>query len=228
MVPPGMNLREVTVGRNPRCDIRLDDRCQFASNMHGTIYFDGNQLTFRDNSTNGTMVNNVLVHRRAVPIQHGDSIMIAGKYPLNWNQIDAYFPPLQAAAPVVQRFEPPVSGTTMMQSPVSAVALDPNLSRWNWGAFGINGIWGLFNGCWWMFLINLALWFLMAIPGANIVALVLNVPYIIFCGLKGTSLAWNNKQWTSVEQFEKVQGRWGIAGIIVLALSVFSNILVYA
>ena len=57
------------------------------------IYYDGRQLMYRDISTNGTMINNQRIHKRAVPIRRGDIIMLAGKYQLNWNQIDYYFPP---------------------------------------------------------------------------------------------------------------------------------------
>ncbi len=87
-----MNLREVTIGRSNTCDIYLDPRCKFASSLHATIFYHGNQLMFKDTSTNGTLINNVRVHKRSVPINHGDVILIAGKYPLNWNQIDSFFP----------------------------------------------------------------------------------------------------------------------------------------
>ena len=39
-----MNLREITIGRSANCDIYLDQNCQYASNLHGTIYYDGFQL----------------------------------------------------------------------------------------------------------------------------------------------------------------------------------------
>lgn len=32
-----MNLREITIGRSANCDIYLDQNCQYASNLHGTI-----------------------------------------------------------------------------------------------------------------------------------------------------------------------------------------------
>ncbi len=87
-----MTIREVTVGRSKDCDIYLDAVCQYASHHHGTLYYDGNQLMFRDTSANGTLVNNINVHHRAVPVHHGDVIMLAGRYPLTWKQIEAFFP----------------------------------------------------------------------------------------------------------------------------------------
>lgn len=86
-----MNLREITIGRSKDCDIYLDRNCIYASVLHAAIYMDGSQLMYRDNSTNGTMINNIMVHKRAVPISHGDVIMVAGKYLVNWNQIDSFF-----------------------------------------------------------------------------------------------------------------------------------------
>jgi pSer/pThr/pTyr-binding forkhead associated (FHA) protein len=46
---------------------------------------------YRDISRNGTIVNDVMVKQRAVPIRHGDIIMLAGSYLLDWNQIDMFF-----------------------------------------------------------------------------------------------------------------------------------------
>ena len=80
-----MILREVTIGRSKDCDIYLDPRCEFASSYHATIYMDGTQLMYKDCSRNGTLINNVSVHNRAVPIKYGDVIMLAGRYQLSWN-----------------------------------------------------------------------------------------------------------------------------------------------
>lgn len=49
-------MNQVTVGRSPNCDIYLDQRCKYASKMHGAIYFDGKQLMFKETSSNGTMI----------------------------------------------------------------------------------------------------------------------------------------------------------------------------
>lgn len=73
-----MLMREVTVGRSKDSDIYLDDRCVYASTDHATIYYDGTQLMYKDTSSNGTMVNNIMVKHRAVPIKHGDIGHIGG------------------------------------------------------------------------------------------------------------------------------------------------------
>lgn len=203
-----MTLREVTVGRDKNSDIYLDDRCAYASNHHGTIYYDGNQLMFRDNSSNGTMINNIMVKRRAVPIRRGDIIMVAGRYQLNWNQIDAFFPPAQRQ---------PMRVEASVESPVqqalrAAETQTPDLNKWNWGAFCLSGIWGIFNGCWWIILINIFCWWLGPIPN------------IIF-GIYGTRWAWENKYWSGAHEFEETQDSWAMWGIIILCGSIVLSVL---
>lgn len=207
-----MILREVTIGRSNNCDIYLDSRCRYASNLHGTIYYDGNQLMFKDTSTNGTMINNVNVHKRAIPINRGDVIMIAGQYPLSWNQIDSFF-----------RDNPNRRMDTQiaLPSPVTPTnAQQPNVSKWNWGAFLFTWIWGLFNGCWWLLPIFLVIGLLMLIPIVNIFAYVLQLVLCIICGVKGTEYAWRFKNWNSVEEFEHTQKVWAKAGIIWFCISI--------
>lgn len=197
-----MNLREVTIGRANTCDIYLDSRCRFASNMHGTIYCDGKQLMYRDTSTNGTMINNINVHKRTIPINRGDIIMIAGKYPISWNQIDPFFPYTQNQ----QLGTLIASSTPIPHSEVRQV----NTSKWNWGAFFLPGIWGLFNGCWWLIILQ------MLIP----------IPFLIsiIAGLNGTKWAWDKKVWSSAEEFEKTQSTWSKAGFIIFCLTITTSL----
>lgn len=194
-----MVLREITIGRSKDCDIYLDPRCQYASNYHGTIYYDGNQLMFKDMSTNGTMINNVSVKHRAIPICRGDIIMLAGRYQVNWNQIDAFFPPMS----------PQSRGGTVLDEPVHSQTMSPvvNTSKWSWGAFGLYPIWGFFNGCWWAFLVSLFFWW--AYP----------VPNIIF-GACGTKWAWGNRTWISTQDFLQTQSSWATWGIVVTCLNI--------
>lgn len=194
-----MILREVTVGRASDCDIYLDPRCQYASGHHATLYMDGAQLMYRDRSSNGTLINNVNVKGRAVPIRHGDSIMLAGHYQLSWNQIDAYFPP--SAMVVAPQPQP---APTPAPAPAPAPS-EPQLPSWSWGAFGIYGIWGLFNGCWWMILIALCFGWLLPLPN-------------ILFGCLGPKLAWEHGTWRDFEHFRQTQQSWDIAGGIIFAL----------
>lgn len=213
-----MNLREVTIGRSNNCDIYLDSRCKYASNLHGTIYYDGTQLMYKDTSTNGTMINNVNVHKRAIPINRGDVIMIAGQYPLSWNQIDSFFP-----------YTPNRQMGTLIAAPSpvnSAEFQQPNISKWNWGAFFLTWIWGLFNGCWWLLPVFLTLGLLTIIPIVNIFAYIIQIVMWIVCGVKGTEFAWKFKNWNSVEEFENAQRTWAKAGIIWFCISIAMSFLV--
>lgn len=80
------------------------------------------------------------------------------------------------------------------------------IKGWNWGAFFLNGIWGLGNKTY------IAL--LGFVP-------IINVPVMVYLGLKGNELAWKNKQWDSVHQFKTVQKKWNIAGLAALAIYLF-------
>ena len=197
--------------------------------MHGTIYYDGNQLMFRDNSSNGTMINNISVRKRAVPIRRGDSIMIAGKYPINWNQIDSFFP-----------YTPPTPiGTivdlskSMSQQASNTEPLD--LSKWSWGAFVLSWIWGFFNGCWWMFLVKMGTFLLSMllwwVPFAAILISIIDIGVSVLFGVKGTEWAWNNRSWASISNFRQTQDIWNkvgltlfIFGIVVLMVAIIFSL----
>ena len=213
-----MNLREVTIGRSPNCDIYLDQRCVYASNMHGTIYYDGNQLMYRDSSSNGTMINNISVKKRAVPIRRGDSIMIAGKYPINWNQIDSFFPDtLQNPTGTIVEVSKKPSQQANTSEPL-------DLSKWSWGAFTLSWIWGFFNGCWWMilakmgtFLLGMLLWW---VPFAAIFVSVIDLGVSILFGVKGTEWAWKNRSWTSISSFKQTQDIWNKVGLVLFLFGI--------
>lgn len=74
------------------------------------------------------------------------------------------------------------------------------IDRWNWGAFLLNWIWGIGN--------NTLIALLMFVPLVNMVML-------IVLGVKGSTWAWRNKRWDSVEQFQRVQRSWAKWGLIV-------------
>lgn len=85
-----------------------------------------------------------------------------------------------------------------------------NINSFNWGIFIWWPYWGLFNGMSRLFFIFLALSVLSFLWIPAIVLCVLSIYY----GKKGNFLSWKNKDWISIERFEKVQSRWDVAGII--------------
>jgi len=84
-------------------------------------------------------------------------------------------------------------------------AVPPEIDRWNWGAFGLNWIWGVGN--------NTLIALLAMVPCVGFV-----MPIVL--GIKGSAWAWQNKRWDSVEHFQRVQRKWAIATLIVIAVSV--------
>jgi len=85
-------------------------------------------------------------------------------------------------------------------------AVPEEVKGWNWGAFGLTWIWGIYHGVW----ISL----LSFVPIANIVIW-------IMLGLKGSEWAWKARKWESVEAFVAAQNKWkpwGIAWLVVAVL----------
>lgn len=87
----------------------------------------------------------------------------------------------------------------------SLSTIPPEIQKWNWGAIGLSWIWGAAHGVW--------IAFLTFIPLVNIVVL-------IYLGLKGNELAWQAKQWESVEKFIEAQRRWRAWGIFFFVLGI--------
>lgn len=122
-----------------------------------------------------------------------------------------------SAAPSSNAGGPPELPTMVMASPVrpappsapaiapvkAAKEIPPGIAGWSWGAFLWNWIWAIFNNTW--------IGLLALIPGVNFIM-------IFVLGAKGREWAWKNKQWDSVEQFNRVQRKWSAWGIgLVLA-----------
>lgn len=69
---------------------------------------------------------------------------------------------------------------------------------WSWGAFLLNWIWAIGNKTW--------------------IGLIALIPYVgfimaIVLGIKGREWAWKNKEWESVEHFNRVQRKWSAWGV---------------
>lgn len=207
-------IREITIGRDLSCDIRLDNSCTLASRLHATIYLDGNQLMYCDKSSNGTLINNIAVRRRAVPVRRGDSIMVAGRYPISWNVIERALQGMayqRGPEPAYTTREYDVNAFAQPQQP----ATPARLHDWNWGAFLLYPFWGFGNGCWWAFFIGFFGGWLWPIPN------------IIF-GVFGSRWSWENKRWSSIAAFDKAQHDWMVWGLIIFAINIFLIILCWS
>ncbi|MDE5998251.1 MAG: FHA domain-containing protein, partial [Muribaculaceae bacterium] len=87
-----MNANKITIGRDPKNDIRIDDHWDTVSNRHGEISYSNGQLTFTDHSSNGTVINGQKIQNTAVGIYRGDSIRLANAFNLEWSVIERFFP----------------------------------------------------------------------------------------------------------------------------------------
>lgn len=73
------------------------------------------------------------------------------------------------------------------------------LKKWNWGAFWLTWIWGIFNG---VYIALLAL-----IPILNFI-----IPF--YLGKKGGELVWTKTSWKGIEEIKLIQRKWAIGGWI--------------
>lgn len=99
------------------------------------------------------------------------------------------------------------------------------INRFNWGAFGLLPLWGLGNGKSYLFFLYLPIIFTLQ---ENIIVTLLSVIFLIiaiYYGINGNRISWMNKNWSSIEVFDRVQKRWNVAGILGLIISVISLII---
>lgn len=78
---------------------------------------------------------------------------------------------------------------------------------------------------WGAYLLNI-FW---AIPNRTYIAFLILVPYVGFVVgfyllFKGKELAWQNRRWPSVEEFNRIQRKWAQWGFVVLALLVIAAV----
>ncbi|MFA5180922.1 MAG: cytochrome c oxidase assembly factor Coa1 family protein [Syntrophales bacterium] len=82
------------------------------------------------------------------------------------------------------------------------------LKGWNWGAFLMNWVWGIFNKTY------IALLTFVPLIG-------MFMPFVL--GFKGNAWAWRNKRWESIDHFRKVQRKWAMWGVIMLIFSLVAS-----
>ena len=93
----------------------------------------------------------------------------------------------------------------------------------NWGAFLLNWIWGLGNKTY-ITLVIFASILTVVIP---FIGMLVPLGLCIWFGLKGNEWAWQNKKFESVKQFNEIQTKWAIAGLILAALGIISLFIIF-
>lgn len=89
--------------------------------------------------------------------------------------------------------------------------LPPELNKFNWAVFMWTWIWGLVYEK----PITLIILLLSFVPFAGGI---LNLALCIWFGTKGNEWAWQSKDWDSLEQFNSVQKKWVVWGLILFGL----------
>ena len=87
--------------------------------------------------------------------------------------------------------------------------IPPGVKRWNWAAFLMPAVWGLFSGVPFTALLFGAA--LLPSPFGQIILLGAGV----FLGFRGNELAWRGKKWRSVEHFNAFQKTWTSSAVII-------------
>ena len=82
-------------------------------------------------------------------------------------------------------------------------AVPDEIKGWNWAAFTLNVAWGIAHK------VYISLFCLVPYAGLLVA---------IFLGLKGSELAWRNKRWESIAQFQRVQRLWLLWGAAIVFL----------
>ncbi|HUT76021.1 MAG TPA: hypothetical protein VM221_14435 [Armatimonadota bacterium] len=101
-----------------------------------------------------------------------------------------------------------------MPSPAFPSGNDPSLlpqvARWNWGAFFLNWIWAFAHRLPVWGVIGLITQFIF--PGGLVVA--------IYLGVKGSELAWEQRPFRDVAEFQATERVWGWWGLGLFLLDV--------
>lgn len=139
-------------------------------------------------------------------------------------------PTVLEAPPMLTVPPPPPSVLPPPPPPIpNAPSFDePNLRRWNWGAFAFGLIWVIGMRLWVWVAALLVLFVIGIIPAIKPFTSLIGIIVAIYLGLNGTRLAWQSpgRHWENAEQFERTQNVWRTWGIAILVLSIPVTILI--
>ncbi|MCZ6539967.1 MAG: zinc ribbon domain-containing protein [Chloroflexi bacterium] len=106
-----------------------------------------------------------------------------------------------------EKISPNTSGTR-------SGAVPSEIKGWNWAAFLVTPVWGIFSG-----VPFAALLFGVAFLPIQFRLLVV-VSASLFLGFRGNELAWRGKKWRSVKHFNSVQRIWATWAIVLSLVAI--------
>ena len=91
----------------------------------------------------------------------------------------------------------------------------PIVDKWNWGAFSLSWIWGIFNGLYWPLII-------IALNFIPYIGFIFSLYICIKLGIRGNKLAWRLAKQNAVSEndFVCIQKRWNYAGLSFIIIFV--------
>lgn len=225
--------KKISIGRDSRCDIRIDECYDTVSNFHAEIEFDDEQIVYIDKSTNGTVINKQKIHSRSVEIFQGDQICLAGVYTLPWEELNRYLP--RRSRPTAHRnihsdptvpldkgtirrgretenmaskqFDVSQSRYSERNQKESSYELNETLRHWNWGAFFWGWIWGIAHKTYWPLL-------QIVIGIIPFLGWIGDIIIRVYLGLNGSKIAWQSGVYRSLDSMKDAQHKWAIWGLL--------------
>lgn len=97
----------------------------------------------------------------------------------------------------------------------------PNfLDSWNWGAFSLSWLWGIFHGIYWPILV-------IACNFIPYVGPIIGLGVCVYLGMNGNKMAWDifvTKNKGDVFDFTQKQSKWNMAGIVVFVIVIICSL----
>ena len=82
--------KQITIGLDSSCVIRVNDPARRVSRRHATLHIDGQRIVLEDHSSNGTTVNGNKIHHATTEIRQGDDILLGNTVRLSWREIEPF------------------------------------------------------------------------------------------------------------------------------------------
>lgn len=91
----------------------------------------------------------------------------------------------------------------------------PIVDKWNWGAFSLSWLWGIFNGLYWPLII-------IAFNFIPYIGFIISLCICFLLGNRGNEIAWRiaRRKGVSVDYFTDLQTKWNVAGVFVTILAI--------